>query len=132
MAVEVAAEHERRRQWAALRGEKLPPEVEAAAAAAAAAAAGPLARETWMTDLPPEMSKVVGAAAQEGNRTFSRCAALGGLLRRRLLCFFGGGAGIWEVDSRQNRIAGGDLHVRHPYPPRPQPTSLNAIQPVSN
>jgi hypothetical protein len=60
------------KKWAALRGEKLPPELEAAAAAAAAAAAGPLARETWMTDLPPELLSVAGPATQEGSRGFSR------------------------------------------------------------
>ncbi|KIY97034.1 hypothetical protein MNEG_10929 [Monoraphidium neglectum] len=71
MALDVAAEHERRRQWAALRGEKLPPELEAAAAAAAAAAAGPAARESWMTELPPELDHLAGPA-MEGPRQFSR------------------------------------------------------------
>ncbi|KAI8476395.1 MAG: hypothetical protein J3K34DRAFT_516546 [Monoraphidium minutum] len=69
IALDVAAEHARRIQWAALRGEKLSPEVQAAAAAAAAAAAGPLARETWMTEVPPELQATAGPAA-EGPRQF--------------------------------------------------------------
>lgn len=84
MALAAAAEHERRRQWAAARGEALPPDEIAAAAAAAAAAAPKLSRETWMTEVPPEMRAVAGAAEQAGPRQFSRRALRAGGAQSRL------------------------------------------------
>jgi len=61
-ALAAAAAAERQAAWAAARGEALPPDVAAQLAAARAAAAGPAARESWMTDLPPEQRKSAASA----------------------------------------------------------------------
>jgi curved DNA-binding protein CbpA len=65
-AIAAAAAAERQAAWATARGEAVPAEVAAQLAAARAAAAGPVTRETWMTDLPPEKRQRSTADALAG------------------------------------------------------------------